>query len=208
MEHGTDTAQGRRRLAQLVGCLLLLSAFLGILLLFFFQFRTAALQSITVANESFGNYVDSVLTLSNANIRTSAMQVFYTSSIRTLRTSGDLTWPERTIGHRDLGNFVSSSNFIDNIMIYNGNLDMVFTSESGFSSAPSAQFHDPEAAQLLRFRSSTRTWPPLSGRSAIRRTIPSCFLPTAPPASAPCCWTSTPTGTRHSFWGRCPRIGM
>ena len=151
MEHGTDTAQGRRRLAQLVGCLLLLSAFLGILLLFFFQFRTAALQSITVANESFGNYVDSVLTLSNANIRTSAMQVFYTSSIRTLRTSGDLTWPERTIGHRDLGNFVSSSIFIDNIMIYNGNLDMVFTSESGFSSAPSAQFHDPEAAQLLRF---------------------------------------------------------
>lgn len=149
MEKSASTSRLHRRLTQVVSCILLLAAFLAIFLFLFFQFRTAALESITSANESFGNYVDSVLELSNANIRTSAMQVFYTSSIRALRTSSDLSWSERTIGHRDLGNFVSSSNFIDNIMVYNANLDMVYTSESGYASAPSGEFHDQEAVYLL-----------------------------------------------------------
>lgn len=148
-EKFSNPSRLRRRLTQVGGCILLLFAFLAIFLLLFFQFRTATLQSITSASESFGNYVDSVLDLSHANIRTSAMQVFYTSSVRTLRTKGDITSSEMIIGHRDLGNFVSSSNFIDNIMVYNGDLDMIFTSESGFGSAPSGQFHDQEAAYLL-----------------------------------------------------------
>lgn len=148
-EKNASTSRLHRRLTQVGGCILLLLAFLAIFLFLFFQFRTAALQSITSANESFGNYVDSVLDLSHANIRTSAMQVFYTSSIRTLRTAKDLSRSEQIIGHRDLGNFVSSSNFIDNIMVYNEELDMVFTSESGYGSAPSGQFHDQEAAYLL-----------------------------------------------------------
>ena len=139
-----------QRLTQIGGITLLLIAFLALFIFLFFQFRASTLQSVITANESFGNYVDSVLTLSNTNVRTSAMQVFYTSSIRKLRTDSELTVAERTIGHRDLGNFVSSSNFIENIMIYNKNMDMVFTSESGHSSAPTEEFHDQEAASLLR----------------------------------------------------------
>ena len=138
-----------RRMIQVGGCILLLLSFLAAFLFLFFQFRTASLQSIAAANESFGNYVDSVLALSNDNIRTSAMQMFYTSSIRTLRTSGNLSWSERTIGHRDLGNFASSSNFIDHVMVYNESLDIVFTSESSYGSAPAAQFHDQEAVEIL-----------------------------------------------------------
>lgn len=149
MEKTASTSRLRRRLTQVGSCILLLLAVLAIFLFLFFQFRTAALQSITSANESFGNYVDSVLSLSHANIRTSAMQVFYTSSIRTLRAKKDMTRSEQIIGLRDLGNFVSSSNFIDNIMVYNRELDMIFTSESGHGSAPSGQFHDQEAARLL-----------------------------------------------------------
>ena len=76
--------------------ILLLLSFLAVFLFLFFQFRTATFQSITAANDSFGNYVDSVLELTNANIRTSAMQMFYTSSIRTLRTSGNLSWSGRS----------------------------------------------------------------------------------------------------------------
>lgn len=149
MEKPASTSRLHRRLTQVGGCILLLLAFLALFLVLFFQFRTAALQSITTANESFGSYVDSVLSLSNANIRTSAMQVFYTSSVRSLRTKGTISRSEMIVGHRDLGNFVSSSNFIDNIMVYNGSLDMVFTSESGYGSAPSGTFHDREAAYLL-----------------------------------------------------------
>ncbi len=142
-------ARSRNRLSRLDGTVCLLLLFLAMFLLLFFQFRTASFQSLTAANESFGTYVDSLLDLSHGNIRTSAMQVFYTSSVRTLRTSDDLSWSAQIIGQRDLGNFVSSSSFIDNIMVYNGNLDMVFTSENSYVSAPSEEFHDREAVYLL-----------------------------------------------------------
>lgn len=150
MRHTPEEGKNNQRPARVGGVILLLCVFSGMFLFLFFQFRAAALQSIMAANESFGNYVDSVVTLSNTNIRTSAMQMFYTSSVRTLRASGELTGPERVIGHRDLGNFVSSSHFLETVMIYNGNMDMVFTSESGYSSSPAASFHDQEAVDLLR----------------------------------------------------------
>lgn len=145
-----STPQPRRRLMQVGSCILILAAFLTLFLFLFFQFRTASLQSITSSSNVFGNYVDSVLDLCHANIRTSAMQVFYTSSIRTLRSARDPSRSELIIGQRDLGNFVNSSNFIDNIMVYNEDLDMIFTSESGYGSAPADEFHDREAAELLR----------------------------------------------------------
>lgn len=137
------------RLFRAGAAILMLLAFLVLFLFLFFQFRTATFQSITASNDSFGNYVDSVLELTNTNIRTSAMQMFYTSSIRTLRTSGSLSWKERTLGQRDLGNFVSSSHFVDSVMVYNQKLDMVFTSEDNYASAPAAEFHDQEAVALL-----------------------------------------------------------
>ncbi len=130
--------------------ILLLLAFLAVFLLLFFQFRSATFQSITAANDSFGDYVDSVLELTNASIRTSAMQMFYTSSVRTLRTGGNLTWKERTMGQRDLGYFVSSSAFVDSVMVYNRRLDTVFTSEDNYASCKAADFHDQEAVSLLR----------------------------------------------------------
>ena len=63
MEKSASSSRLRRRLTQVWICILLLLAFLSVFLFLFFQFRTAALQSITAANESFGNYVDSVLEL-------------------------------------------------------------------------------------------------------------------------------------------------
>lgn len=144
-----STARIQRRLIQVGGVMLLLLAFLAIFAILFFQFRAATLQSITAASDSFGDYVDSVMDRTNTNIHTSAMQMFYTSSIRTLRTSDDLTWSERTIGHRDLGNFASSSNFIDHVMVYNQDLDTVFTSESSYGSARSGDFHDQQVVEIL-----------------------------------------------------------
>lgn len=144
-----NTTRIQQRMIQVGGVILLLLSFLATSLFLFFQFRNASLQSIATASNSFGDYVDSVLDRTNNNISTSAMQMFYTSSIRTLRTSGDLSWSERTIGHRDLGNFASSSDFIEHVMVYNRDLDTVFTSESSYGSAPSSQFHDQEAVDIL-----------------------------------------------------------
>lgn len=147
----TDACRARAggRLHRMGPGLLLLSAFLALFTFLFVEFRSAALQTVTKANDSFVNYVDTVLQLSNTNIRTSAMQMFYTSSIRALRTSAAPTWSERVIGQRDLGNFASSSSFIDNVMVYNQNCGMVFTSESSYGAASAAEFHDQDAVDIL-----------------------------------------------------------
>lgn len=112
-------------------------------------FQTATLKTIATFN---GDFAERVNTISNAllnNISTSAMQMFYTSSIKTLRTSPQLSNAQKIIGFRDLGNFVSSSDFLDSVMVYNGKTDVVFTSEGSYSSAPSQDFHDMTAASIL-----------------------------------------------------------
>ncbi|HIT64245.1 MAG TPA: hypothetical protein IAC37_07355, partial [Candidatus Ventrimonas merdavium] len=100
------------------------TVFLALFLLLYNVFQWSALQTITSYNNDF---VESVNTLSASllnNIKNSAMQMFYTSSIKTLRTSQSLSNSQRILAIRDLGNFVSSSDFLDSVMIYNSSLDM------------------------------------------------------------------------------------
>lgn len=130
-------------------CAVFLLAFLAAFCFWFVQLRTATLQTIMTTNDDFVSYVDTVMDLTNENIRTSAMQMFYNSSVRKLRTANVLEMSEKLLGQRDLGNFASSS-FIANVMVYNGNLDVVFTSESGYGSGPSASFHDQDAVSILK----------------------------------------------------------
>lgn len=148
-----DTLQqrlaGDRRFQQWVAVLALLGTFLGFFLFLYAQFRQATIQTLSDVSSDFVDWVNTVSDAAAENIRTSAMQMFYTSTVRTLRTDQDLTVSERTLGLRDLDNFVGSSNFLDSVMVYNGALEMIFTSEGNHPSASPDQFHDSQAAQLL-----------------------------------------------------------
>ena len=68
-----------------------LLAFLAAFCFWFVQLRTATLQTIMTTNDDFVSYVDTVMDLTNENIRTSAMQMFYNSSVRKLRTANILS---------------------------------------------------------------------------------------------------------------------
>lgn len=123
--------------------------FLALFLLLYNLFQWAALQTLTSYNNDF---VESVNTLSDSllnNIKNSAMQMFYTSSIKTLRTSHTLTNSQQVLAVRDMGNFVSSSDFLESVMVYNGNLDMVFTSDGFYTTSNSSDFCDEEAVRIL-----------------------------------------------------------
>lgn len=134
-----------RRLFTILISTLSMAAFLFI----YGQFQTATLKTITTFNSDFAERVNMLSGALLNNIKTSAMQMFYTSSIKTLRTSHPLYNAQKIIGLRDLGNFVSSSDFLDSVMVYNSRSDTVFTSEGGRSSTKSQDFHDTEAVNIL-----------------------------------------------------------
>lgn len=156
---------GERRVQQWSAALALVAVFLCFFLFLYGQFRQATIQALSEVSRDFVDWVNTVSDAAGENIRTSAMQMFYTSSVRTLRTDRELTVSERTLGLRDLDNFVGSSDFLDSVMVYNGALDMIFTSEGNHPSASPAQFHDSEAARLL---TQPQEYPYLS---PIRRTV-------------------------------------
>lgn len=140
----------RRKIVQWFCLLALMSGFCVFLLFVYGQFQMATMQTLTNFNSDFVERVETVSVSMLNNIKTSAMQMFYTSSIKTLRTKRTLSNAEQVNGLRDLGNFVGSSDFLESVMVYNSKLDMVFTSESVYPSALSADFHDAEAAAILR----------------------------------------------------------
>ncbi len=126
-----------------------IAIFLGALLLLYTQFQTATLHSLTSVNQGFVDRVEMVNNATVSSIKSSAMQMFHTSSVRSLRTTQELTDSIKITGLRDLGNFVSSSDFLDSVLVYNGALDLIFTSDGNFSPTLSSEFHDTWAADLL-----------------------------------------------------------
>lgn len=123
--------------------------FLGSFLLLYTQFQTATLRSIAQVNQGFVDRVEVVNAATLSSIKTSAMQMFYTSSIHTLRTTNELSNSSKITGLRDLGNFVSSSDFLDSVLVYNGNLDLIFSSEGIYPPMTSGTFPDISATHLL-----------------------------------------------------------
>lgn len=113
-------------------------------------FQSLMIQSLSQFNNDFVSQIDTISATSMDIIRNSAMQIYYSSSVKTLRTSQTLTNAQQIIGQRDLGNFVSSSSFINSAMIYNPRMDYVFTSDNDRSSASSENFYDQYAVSLLK----------------------------------------------------------
>lgn len=123
--------------------------FLSLFLLFFNMFQTALIQSLSQINNEFVEQVDIISGTLLEIINNTAMQMFYSRSLKTLRTSAALTNPERIAGTRDLGNWVTSSTFLSNAKIYNAFTDTIFTSDGEHVENASALYPDPETANLL-----------------------------------------------------------
>ncbi|MDD3428462.1 MAG: helix-turn-helix domain-containing protein [Oscillospiraceae bacterium] len=129
--------------------LIAVAVVLFIFLMLFTSFEKITIQALSQLNGEFVKQVDTISATSLDMIWNSAMQIYYSSSVRILRTSKEMTNAQRTLGLRDLGNFVSSCTFLTNAMIYNPTMDYIFTSDSDHPSAPVDKFYDSTAASLL-----------------------------------------------------------
>lgn len=145
--------------------LLALALILGIFLVFFQMFQSSMIQVLTQMNNEFVDQVDTISGAMLEIINNTAMQIFYSASTKSLRMGVSLTNAQRVAGLRDLGNLVSSSTFLTSAMIYNSNLDYIFTSEGGLTSASRELFLDKSTAELLQSRTRPGLGAPLKRES-------------------------------------------
>lgn len=130
--------------------LLMFTISLSFFLLLYVQFQKVTYKTISSYSSEFFSRIDTISQSLLSNIRESSMQMFYTSSLKNLRIKNTLDATERIIGLRDLGNFVSSSDILDSVIVYNGNLDKVFSSSSDYYSTEATDFSDQEAIDILK----------------------------------------------------------
>ena len=138
----------QRSAAVLLAAAIILSLFL----MAFHVFQGAMIQSLSQMNNEFVDQVDTISGTLLDIIDNTAMQMFYSYSVKTLRTGVMLSNAQRTAGLRDLGNLVSSSEFLSSAMIYNSSMNYIFTSEGDHASVMSDLFHDKSAVNLLLSR--------------------------------------------------------
>ena len=150
MIHWTKIKLFQRMFLQKTTVILLIVALLLSSILIFFQvFQGALIQSLSQMNNEFVEQVDTISGTLLEIINNTAMQIFYSRSMKTLRTNHRLTNAERTAALRDLGQWVSSSTFLTSAIVYNSNMDVIFTSDGFHVENASSTYSDRSAAELL-----------------------------------------------------------
>lgn len=129
--------------------LLIAAIFLSLLLIFFQMFQNSMIQSLSQQYLEFVEQVDTISGTLMEIINNTAMQMFYSRSLRMLRTSSELTNAERTAGLRDLGQWVSGSTFLSSALVYNAITDVSYSSVGLQTTNVSTNFEDQATANLL-----------------------------------------------------------
>ena len=131
-----------------------LSAFAGVvfvlsLLLVMNQaFQASLIATLSSMNEEYGERADAIAGTMTDLIQTSAMQIYYSPSIKPLRSHASLTNAQRTAGLRLLGTSISSSEFIVSAVIYNPQRDRIYSSD-GYAISLVDDYADESAKELL-----------------------------------------------------------
>lgn len=151
---------------KIAAVLLAAAIILSLFLVAFHLFQSAMIQSLSQMNNEFVEQVDTISGTLLDIIDNTAMQMFYSNSVKTLRTGAMISNAQRTAGLRDLGNLVSSSTFLSSAMIYNSSMNYIFTSEGDHASVMSDLFHDRSAVNLLISRRERGSGVPVKRRTA------------------------------------------
>lgn len=144
------------------GFLVLLTCLLGGV---YQAFQSITLRTLAQLNREFSVQTDTISELVQTTVRSYGMQVFYTPAVSRLRESHSLTNSERVYGLREFNTYVSSSEFVDSISVYNQNTRYVYTTDSSILSAPVDEYADRQAAEFF-LEKNMENW-----MRPIRRTV-------------------------------------
>lgn len=124
---------------------------IGLLLMVFIlskNYEHATVNLVSSLNEEFSIHADQMSTQVQDAVITSAMQIYYSPSVTTLRTSDHLTNFEGILGIRTMNAGMVSSNLIHSIYVYNEEKDYVFTTYE-IGSFYSHDFFDKTGTAIL-----------------------------------------------------------
>ncbi|MEG1988184.1 MAG: AraC family transcriptional regulator [Oscillibacter sp.] len=139
------------------GVVLVLALVLGAVYL---AFQDIALRSISLRDSEFSAQTDALSGLMQDMIRNYAMQAFYAPEVAELRENGHVTDMARVRDLRELGTYVSSSDFVDSIMVYNRANNTVYSTDSDVLSDTADRFVDRSAVELfLNLKADMRMTP-------------------------------------------------
>ena len=126
-------------------------AVLGLVLWIVYQaFQGIALHSLTRMESEFVAQTDALSGLMDTMVRNYGLQVFYTPAVSQLREERNLSDWDRIYNLRELNTYVSSSDFVDSINVYNHATGSIYSTDPNLLSAPIDTFSDQSAAELFR----------------------------------------------------------
>ncbi len=124
---------------------------IGLLLVVFIlskNYEYATVNLVSSLNEEFSIHADQMSTQIQDAVITSAMQIYFSPSVTTLRTSDHLTNFEGILGIRTMNAGMVSSNLIHSIYVYNEEKDYIFTTYE-IGSFYSHEFFDKTGTMML-----------------------------------------------------------
>ena len=159
------TIKPSRKFRRLVKFLAFGTSIISVLsILFFFMFRifeNITYDSISDLNKEFVSQIDSSTETLNSTIVNYGMQLFYSDSVKTLMGSSTLSNTERVYMIRNLNTSLSSTDFAEEILVYNGHNGHVYSTDSSYPDQLLDQMHHAPIHDLLQNRNNNLRFKPI-----------------------------------------------
>ncbi len=124
---------------------------LGLVIWIVYQaFQGIALHSLTRMESEFVAQTDALSGLMDTMVRNYGLQAFYTPAVSQLREDPKLSDWDRIYNLRELNTYVSSSDFVDSINVYNHKTGSIYSTDPNLLSSSINTFSDQSAAELFR----------------------------------------------------------
>ena len=124
-------------------------------------FENITYDSISDLNKEFVSQIDSSTETLNSTIVNYGMQLFYSDSVKTLMGSSSFSNTERVYMIRNLNTSLSSTDFAEEILVYNGHNDHVYSTDASYPDQLFDQMHHAPIHELLQNRNNNLRFKPI-----------------------------------------------
>ncbi len=112
-------------------------------------FQAIALHSLARMESEFVAQTDALFSLMDTMVRNYGLQIFNSPAVSQLREDNQVSDWDKVYCLRELNTYVSNSDIIDSINVYNAATGFIYSTDSDLLSAPLEDFEDQTAARLF-----------------------------------------------------------
>ena len=153
MSKQANNKTARSLLTRLTAGLMVAALLLTVFLLLFSAFERIGLQAIVNTQTDFVRHTSSISDAMQSLVQSLGAQIYYISSTTRLRTASQMSTFDRIYALRELGQYVSASQMLQSIYVFNEAQGHVYSTDESFYSAGFDRFVDQQALTLYQSRS-------------------------------------------------------